>query len=81
MHECPAETFVPIYLVGLGVSYVIIYPVLFKFIKPSPAGGPELGDWGLVLMAIMLFQTAWLITGELTPNNYYMCFQSVQTKT
>ena len=69
MHQCPAETFVPIYLVGMGVSYVIAYPVMYKFFKTTPEGGSKLGDWGLVFMAIMLFQTAWLITGEFTPNN------------
>ena len=72
MHECPAETFVPIYLVGLGVSYVIVYPVVYKSKKNQPEGESELGDWGLVFMAIILFQVAWLIAGEFTPNSYYL---------
>jgi hypothetical protein len=72
MHECPADTFVPIYLVGFGVCFVFLYPVAYKFNKNKPEGESELGDWGLVLMAIILFQAAWLIAGEFTPNSYYL---------
>ena len=72
MHECPAENFVPIYLVGMGVCYVVAYPVMFMAKKKQPADESKMGDWGLVFVAIMLFQAAWLIAGEFTPNSYYL---------
>ena len=71
MHQCPAETFVPIYLVDLGVFYVIMCPILYKSNKTMPAGGLNLSDWGLLSMALMFLGETWLTGGEFTPNSYY----------
>ena len=73
MHQCPAETFVPIYLVVLGVSLVIMFP-MWLLVAGENAENPE-GEsntiTSLLLKALGFFQIAWLIAGEFTPNHYY----------
>ena len=59
--QCPLQPFRPIFLIVFGISFVIMYPLMYKIFKAH-----EPGIWIGIFMAVHLFQWGWSIAGQFT---------------
>jgi len=58
------EPFIPIFLIVFGISFVIMYILLFFKIYETDEAKEDKWSWSM--MVLFLFQTAWLIAGQYT---------------